>query len=65
LFPSWEETNAMIRDGFQIEAFKAGKGLWKAGMIRDADWPPAVIGGVSFPEIETVITEPRRKNAYV
>ena len=38
-------------DGFKIEAFEAGKGLWHA-RIRRADLNPVVIDGVSFPALE-------------
>jgi hypothetical protein len=38
-------------DGFKIEAFEAGKGLWHA-RIRRADLTPVVIDGVSFPALE-------------
>jgi hypothetical protein len=38
-------------DGFQIEPFEAGKGLWHA-RIRQADSRPVIIGGVSFAAIE-------------
>jgi hypothetical protein len=41
----------MNYDGFQIETFEAGKGLWHA-RIRRADLQPVVIDGVSFPELE-------------
>jgi hypothetical protein len=41
----------MTHDGFQIEAFEAGKGLWHA-RIRREDFEPVVIDGVSFPELE-------------
>ena len=41
----------MNYDGFQIEAFEAGRGLWHA-RIRRADFKPVVIDGVSFPELE-------------
>lgn len=41
----------MTYDGFQIEAFEAGKGLWHA-RIRRADFEPVIIDGVSFPELE-------------
>jgi hypothetical protein len=41
----------MIHDGFQIEAFEAGKGLWHA-RIRREDFEPVVIEGVSFPALE-------------
>jgi len=38
-------------DGFKIEAFEAGKGLWHA-RIRRADLNPVIIDGVSFPALE-------------
>ena len=41
----------MTYDGFQIETFEAGKGLWHA-RIRRSDFEPVVIDGVSFPELE-------------
>ena len=41
----------MNYDGFQIETFEAGKGLWHA-RIRREDFEPVVIDGVSFPELE-------------
>ena len=41
----------MTYDGFQIETFEAGRGLWHA-RIRRADLQPVIIDGVSFPELE-------------
>jgi hypothetical protein len=41
----------MNYNGFQIEAFEAGRGLWHA-RIRRADFEPVIIDGVSFPELE-------------
>lgn len=41
----------MNYDGFQIETFEAGRGLWHA-RIRRADFKPVIIDGVSFPELE-------------
>ena len=41
----------MNYDGFQIETFEAGRGLWHA-RIRRADFEPVIIDGVSFPELE-------------
>jgi len=41
----------MKYDGFQIETFEAGRGLWHA-RIRRADFEPVIIDGVSFPELE-------------
>jgi hypothetical protein len=38
-------------DGFDIESFEAGKGLWHA-RIRRADLSPVVIDGVLFPTLE-------------
>ncbi len=47
-------------DGFKIEAFEAGKGLWHA-RIRRADLKPVIIDGVSFPALEVGLhgTTPR------
>jgi len=41
----------MNYDGFAIETFEAGKGLWHA-RIRRADHEPVIIDGVLFPELE-------------
>ena len=38
-------------DGFAIESFEAGKGLWHA-RIRRADLKPVVIDGVVFSALE-------------
>ena len=38
-------------DGFNIESFEAGKGLWHA-RIRRADLGPVVIDGVTFTALE-------------
>jgi len=38
-------------DGFKIEAFEAGQGLWHA-RIRRADQKPVSIDGVSFSTLE-------------
>jgi hypothetical protein len=38
-------------DGFNIEPFEAGKGLWHA-RIRRADLKPVIIDGVSFSTLE-------------
>lgn len=40
-----------IYDGFEIDSFEAGKGLWHA-RIRRADLSPVVIDGVLFPTLE-------------
>lgn len=41
----------MTYNGFDIDAFEAGKGLWHA-RIRREDFEPVIIDGVSFPELE-------------
>jgi hypothetical protein len=38
-------------DGFKIEPFEAGRGLWHA-RIRRADLEPVIIDGVSFSTLE-------------
>lgn len=38
-------------DGFYIESFEAGRGLWHA-RIKRADLSPVVIDGVLFPTLE-------------
>ena len=38
-------------DGFDIESFEAGRGLWHA-RIKRADLTPVVIDGVLFPTLE-------------
>jgi hypothetical protein len=41
----------MNHDGFEIESFEAGTGLWHA-RIRRADRRPVIIDGVSFAALE-------------
>lgn len=41
----------MTYEGFAIECFEAGKGLWHA-RLRRADCKPVSIGGVSFSALE-------------
>jgi hypothetical protein len=41
----------MNYDGFTIESFEAGRGLWHA-RIRRADLQPVVLDGVSFASLE-------------
>ena len=41
----------MDYDGFKIESFEAGRGLWHA-RIRRADLKPVIIDGVSFFALE-------------
>jgi hypothetical protein len=38
-------------EGFKIESFEAGKGLWHARIMR-ADLTPVIIDGVSFSALE-------------
>ena len=40
-----------LYQGYDIEAFEAGHGLWHA-RIRRADQSPIVINGYSFPALE-------------
>jgi hypothetical protein len=49
--PETGGTRDMNYDGFQIQIFEAGRGLWHA-RIRRADLRPVIIDGVSFPELE-------------
>ena len=41
----------MNYDGFDIEPFEAGNGLWHA-RIRRADKKPVLIAGISFATLE-------------
>ena len=41
----------MNHDGFKIELFEAGTGLWHARILR-ADLKPVIIDGVSFATLE-------------
>jgi hypothetical protein len=49
--PKEPGVTTMNYDGFQIESFEAGKGLWHA-RIRRADQKPVVIDGVLFSTLE-------------
>ena len=40
-----------LYDGFDIESFEAGRGLWHA-RIRRADRRPVVIDGISFAALD-------------
>jgi len=40
-----------VYDGFDIESFEAGKGLWHA-RIRRADQQPVVIDGIAFAALD-------------
>lgn len=42
---------AFLYDGFDIESFEAGKGLWHA-RIRRADREPLVIDGIAFTALD-------------
>jgi len=46
-----EREMACLYDGFDIESFEAGKGLWHA-RIRRADQQPVVIDGISFAALD-------------
>jgi len=54
---------ACLYDGFDIESFEAGKGLWHA-RIRRADQQPVVIDGISLPRSTSASpgTIPRRRS---
>jgi len=51
-----------IYDGFDIESFEAGKGLWHV-CIRRADFSPVAIDGVLFPAMEVGFAWPDRDAA--
>jgi len=40
-----------VYDGFDIESFEAGKGLWHA-RIRRSDQQPVVIDGIAFAALD-------------
>ena len=46
-----EPAMTCLYDGFDIESFEAGKGLWHA-RIRRADRQPVVIDGISFAALD-------------
>jgi hypothetical protein len=46
-----EREMTYLYDGFDIESFEAGKGLWHA-RIRRADQQPVVIDGISFTALD-------------
>jgi hypothetical protein len=48
---STEREMACLYDGFDIESFEAGKGLWHA-RIRRADQQPVVIDGIAFAALD-------------
>ncbi len=51
-----------LYDGYDIESFEAGRGLWHA-RIRRADQRPVVIGGHSFPALEVGFAWPDQETA--
>lgn len=51
-----------VYDGFDIESFEAGKGLWHA-RIRRADLSPVAIDGVLFPTMEVGFAWPDPQTA--
>ena len=52
----------MNHDGFEIESFEAGTGLWHA-RIKRADLRPVIIDGVSFSALEVGFAWPDRDAA--
>ena len=40
-----------LHEGYDIESFEAGRGLWHA-RIRRADQTPIIINGYAFPTLE-------------
>jgi hypothetical protein len=42
---------AFVYEGYDIESFEAGKGLWHA-RIKRADLKPLLIDGALFPKVE-------------
>jgi hypothetical protein len=51
-----------LYDGFDIESFEAGKGLWHA-RIRRADQQPVVIDGISFSALDVGLAWTDREQA--
>jgi hypothetical protein len=51
-----------LYDGFSIECFEAGRGLWHA-RIRRADLEPLMIEGETFPLLEMGIAWPDQQAA--
>jgi hypothetical protein len=49
--PKENPERKMTYDGFDIESFEAGKGLWHA-RIRRADHQPVVIDGIAFAALD-------------
>jgi hypothetical protein len=48
---------AFIYQGYDIESFEAGKGLWHA-RIRRTDLKPLLIDGALFPKVEVGLAWP-------
>ena len=55
-------TMAFFYDGYDIESFEAGKGLWHA-RIRRADFKPLLIDGALFPKVEVGFAWPDQEAA--
>ena len=51
-----------LYDGFDIESFEAGRGLWHA-RIKRADQEPVVIDGLPFDALEVGFAWPDRDEA--
>ena len=51
-----------LYDGFDIESFEAGRGLWHA-RIKRADQEPVVIDGMRFDALEIGFAWPDRDGA--
>jgi len=51
-----------LYDGYDIESFEAGRGLWHA-RIRRADQKPLVISGHPFPALEVGFAWPDQETA--
>ena len=52
----------MDYEGFAIECYEAGKGLWHA-RLRRADQKPVIVGGVTFSAIEIGFAWPDPESA--
>ncbi len=51
-----------LYEGFNIESFEAGRGLWHA-RIRRADFKPLLIDGALFPKVEVGFAWPDQEAA--
>jgi hypothetical protein len=57
-----ERAMTTLYDGFDIESFEAGKGLWHA-RIKRADQEPVVIDGLAFDALEVGFAWPDPEEA--